>query len=646
VCLSFLVASHCVHAGDDGASLSDGKADCDVDSAEGSTGNMLLMRKTPEVMKHIELDDAAMDSVNEEGSEQIERQVRNVKQFVMESRLASIREKHTAMMEMLTRQAPELSFELPFDASGYMGAISASAQDTQAVAYYKIDDDKIYFGLAGQGDFVGVGLNRKGPTLAKADVVQCGVDPSGSVTVKDSYVNQVRTGPEADTNQDWEVLSSGASGGVTWCEIARARTTCETVDFQAPPSRTDTLVNGLLAWKEPNVGDEQAAYAKAEMRPVSSFAFSGSPADSKVEDVPADTASFTITAPDHQIPSAVGGSFACSYHVLPIDKQEQYHVVKFRMKYDPTSPARINGMAHHVNLNACERPLQYGDGQAVNCDAVMSQCNLIWMSSPLQYVDPGYILPSDTGLLMGKDGPTYVVILRHIYNPDGLSGIVDSGTNFQIWFTPDLRPLTQSSFIISTRDLDIPPNNPKSVSSAMCPGGCTSRFGGSAHVRNIAFHLHAHGTGAVLRVFRDGAELDPFGTMFPFDNRMAEWAIDRTIEPGDDLKLECTFKNDGDTRVVYGASTNDEMCVATLEVASSGDLHTCFDFPLGLQVQGTSPPPICYKPDGTLQPWKACDWTAPRTYCPKKSGGKTTEMYDMPTIAPYEPPVSCGSSAA
>ena len=74
------------------------------------------------------------------------------------------------------------------------------------------------------------------------------------------------------------------------------------------------------------------------------------------------------------------GSYACSYHVLPLpdSANTRYHVVSFRSFYDHQSPSFITGLQHHVNLNVCTQPLQgISDGMAIECAATMHYCNQV-----------------------------------------------------------------------------------------------------------------------------------------------------------------------------------------------------------------------------------------------------------------------------
>ena len=47
------------------------------------------------------------------------------------------------------------------------------------------------------------------------------------------------------------------------------------------------------------------------------------------------------------------------------------------------------------------------------------------------------------------------------------------------------------------------------------------------------------------------------------------------LNPNDNLFLRCTYRNDGDTPLGYGESSNDEMCTLVLYYAPARDTRGC-----------------------------------------------------------------------
>jgi hypothetical protein len=47
------------------------------------------------------------------------------------------------------------------------------------------------------------------------------------------------------------------------------------------------------------------------------------------------------------------------------------------------------------------------------------------------------------------------------------------------------------------------------------------------------------------------------------------------LKPNDDLFLRCSYRNDGDTALVYGESSDNEMCVLVLYYAPASTARGC-----------------------------------------------------------------------
>merc|ERR1719362_704533 len=119
-----------------------------------------------------------------------------------------------------------LPFKVPFDTTGYTGKLELMSNQggvaTGGCAYYKIDDDHIYIGMAANSGFVGFGMNPQSPSMRNADIVVCREYRTGTVSAADYYA-MANAAPQLDEVQDWVTLNSGreTSNGrqVTWCEI-------------------------------------------------------------------------------------------------------------------------------------------------------------------------------------------------------------------------------------------------------------------------------------------------------------------------------------------------------------------------------------------------------------------------------------------
>jgi hypothetical protein len=82
-------------------------------------------------------------------------------------------------------------------------------------------------------------------------------------------------------------------------------------------------------------------------------------------------------------------------------------------------------------------------------------------------------------------------------------------------------------------------------------------------------HLHTHGARIAVSAVVDGEPL----TLVDIPAWDYDWQLTYTlaaplrVRPADELRLVCTFVNDGDVDVTFGEQVTDEMCVARLLVA-------------------------------------------------------------------------------
>eukprot|EP00931_Biecheleriopsis_adriatica_P066205 TRINITY_DN40604_c0_g1_i1.p1 TRINITY_DN40604_c0_g1~~TRINITY_DN40604_c0_g1_i1.p1 ORF type:complete len:1011 (+),score=183.81 TRINITY_DN40604_c0_g1_i1:116-3148(+) len=356
---------------------------------------------------------------------------------------------------------------------------------------------------------------------------------------------------------------------VTWCEISRSRETCDpSEDYQIKD--LSISISGLLAWSPPHQHDDLLRYHGAGNRRQQLFSFSGTVAGAGAG-LPSDAVQVIFEPPAHTV-SAAGGSFAYSYHKFDIDSSKKYHAVAWRVALNSQSEAGQAGLQHHMDLRGCTGPIPGAViGEAVSTAVAMQYCqeNFLVGSSTL---------PSDEGIPIGKDGPVYLVIERHYYNPTGKSGKLDSGSKFYVTYTQQLRPKEMSSIHIGTLALKVPPKTFGYVARSHCPPGCTTKMGTVTATR-VSFHAHGHTKAAWLRLVRGGVELEPIAHIEPYDDSVAKRNINVEILPGDELLLDCVYDNDLDKEIIYGDAIDQEMCWATLSVVGKNPMRKCYDQP-------------------------------------------------------------------
>ena len=344
-----------------------------------------------------------------------------------------------------------------------------------------------------------------------------------------------------------------------YTEATRARRTCEKKEDVQLVDMAASM-RALLAWSAPStataVGSDELSYHGTAHRRTMNFAFD--PAPTVV--LPSDAKSITLVAPDHVV-SAASGSYACSYHALPLADPTniRYHVVKYGLQYDAANPSVVAGLQHHVNIMACTGAVDgLTDGQAVPCGGggMVAKCSTTLVTGL------NTVLPADRGIPVGKGATMFVVVSRHFYNPAGKTNVVDHGTSFSLTYTAQMRTHEQSMFTLGSTQFSVPPLTYGHTVRSACGPSCTGRLGAS-NITTVYVHMHGHGKRAAVRLVRDGKELEPVAVLDPWDGSKAPLQVHRELMPGDTLLLDCTYDNDLSTALDYGDGINQEMCFGT-----------------------------------------------------------------------------------
>lgn len=531
-------------------------------------------------------------------------------------------------MEEYEESTAALPFTVPFDTSTYKGKVQVTSRRggflTGAVAYYGIDDSNIYIGMACNSGFVGFGLNFKSPSMRNADIVICREYKAGSgqITAQDFFAKH-NAMPQPDKKEDWDTLKGGRvqSGGrsVNWCQIKRARETCEPQkDYQAFDK--DATLFGLLAYSQPSAVNDLLAYHGPQQKKIFPLVLSGGSAGGG--SAATGGSIMTLKSPTVNVPSAAG-SYMCSYHILPLpNKNKNYHIVQWRAIWDKTSPAYTAGVQHHVDLNACATPPPgVRNGQNFPCTKGMVYCSEAFLTGVNQYGPKGEVLDADAGIAVGASDTLHVMMSRHFYNPMGKGGVTDKNCQFKITYTDKLRANNFLMLLMTTTHIKVPAKNLDFNCQTLCPAECTQRLLGATEIRNVGFHLHGAGKGSILRIVRDGHELEPIASVIPWDASASDTRVKRYIFPGDQLIYECHYTNPSKRPIPYGESLTDEMCVNTMSVVGPGSMKMCADLPWGVD----KIPAGCWtvkKGKKKLRSWPHCKKNIPMTYCPDKDNGK------------------------
>jgi len=180
------------------------------------------------------------------------------------------------------------------------------------------------------------------------------------------------------------------------------------------------------------------------------------------------------------------------------------------------------------------------------------------------------ILPPEAGYLMGAKNDTsviqYLLLEIHYDNPALTPGRVDSsGVIFH--FTENLRPNNAGTLILGNIGVDevpIPPNDPYYRVQVDCPSVCTSLWPHRINVFGDFLHMHQVGSMIWSTQERDNKSVDGYINRIEYyDFSFQDYIpINRVIEPGDELHLNCIYDTTSkSTETRFGITSDDEMCL-------------------------------------------------------------------------------------
>ena len=283
----------------------------------------------------------------------------------------------------------------------------------------------------------------------------------------------------------------------------------------------------------------------------------------------------------------VAGTEICSYHTLSdLEEGTPYHIVEATQscgKSGANSACAENDnpnsalICHHSTIISCPiiQEWEHLDGQLLpfkigateNCQQMWEKCNGDLVG--------GSIKPkNDEGIAMNT---VRVVYLRHYYNPDFIEGLVDTGSFFELTYTPDLRPFIATQFFLQSTSLHVPAHTMNHKVGVIFPKECTMDMDPFTIVSASA-HMHDRSSDAremIVHHIRDGQELKPLLHVQNFVERTeseSKRPLKVEILPGDEIILECFYDNDSDMDEVFGSSWWNQMCVVTFDTKSRGSM--------------------------------------------------------------------------
>jgi hypothetical protein len=242
--------------------------------------------------------------------------------------------------------------------------------------------------------------------------------------------------------------------------------------------------------------------------------------------------------------------YLCYATNLPVDRD--IALVKLTPSYGPGT--------HHILVS-----------QTIAPEPAFSECPVLskmtWVpiyaggkgSSPLE-------LPDNTGFIPLTRGQQ-VVMQLHLQN--ATDAVISAKTAMRIDFVEAAPGLTHAGFIgFDNRTLNIPAHSEAVMNEMSCI------MDQEVKVFAALGHMHKHGLRLdVSRGPAAGAEM-LYSEDWNFDAQPIT-PVSFQLKPNDDLFLRCTYRNDGDTPLVYGESSNNEMCVLVLYYAPASTAHGC-----------------------------------------------------------------------
>jgi hypothetical protein len=200
-----------------------------------------------------------------------------------------------------------------------------------------------------------------------------------------------------------------------------------------------------------------------------------------------------------------------------------------------------------------------------------SECNVLirntWVPLYGGGVDSGVLqLPENTGFKLLEKGQQ---ILMQLHLQNATDQTITGTTKMRMDYvdtTPEL--VTASIFGMDNRKISVPPHSTGVMTSMSCPADK------DLNVFAVMGHMHKHGQHMDLsRGATPGADM-----IYEEEWRFEQQPITPMtfhVAKGEQLNLRCTHKNEGDQPVIYGESSDTEMCSFVLYTTPAATLDGC-----------------------------------------------------------------------
>lgn len=230
-----------------------------------------------------------------------------------------------------------------------------------------------------------------------------------------------------------------------------------------------------------------------------------------------------------------------------VNRTKKRHIIAFSPHVDNPS------ILHHIEIFRSPTPFP---ADPVVCSGVGSG---LWQLVSGWAPGGGNIeFPPEAGY-PEEVGPTFYVVQVHYNSAGGKHAGQSDASGYEMCTTEDLRPNDAGVAAFGTLDIAIPPRSKLTLTCAVTG----IEFIGKTFIFNSA-HMHKLGTGLTSeRVPLDGSPPELIGGTDNFDfNSQVSTVLQKpvTLKPGDIVRTKCSWKNPGDLPVLFGETSDSEMC--------------------------------------------------------------------------------------
>ncbi|GAA6234297.1 DBH-like monooxygenase protein 2 homolog [Lates japonicus] len=413
--------------------------------------------------------------------------------------------------------------------------------------------------------WIGFGFSPNGG-MAGADIIMGGLGPSG-IYFADYYATG-NSKPVEDTKQSYTLQSMIESEGQTIMTVQRSIQACDNQDFDI----TAQPIKLIYAYGT----TDEISYHSSRRGTMEVNLLNYMPRTS-------------ISNPTY-LSASVDNITVPAYHTYYHCKVMNFPSLTTKHHIYQIEPVIENhDIVHHMLLYRCpsfvlqsyDKPCYMGD--------VGDAC--FWVVASWAVGGGVFELPENAGIpIGGEDSNIFYRLEVHYNNPNMEAGRIDS-SGLRLHYTAQLREhdvgiLNTGVLPLSKIEYKIPPNAPQFHTYGICNTTLFSQLVNPVpDLQVFSVLLHTHLAGRKVRVgqFRDGKQIDFLGVNENYDFEVQEIISVgniRTIKPGDEIVVECTYNTVNRTGVTkMGLATTDEMCLAFLYYYPAIKIASCTSQP-------------------------------------------------------------------